>query len=215
MQMNKLSFLILCTIVAISSIGCGTREWPPTDEEVSASVNDNDNSDSESEQDISNSETVTTTAKTTTKAVTSTTTKISTTTSTTALTTITEAVVTTTTSSDTSQSDGININIVQSNSWEAEGKMVYQFDCVINNASSNIVSSWNIEIPVGDAVLLQGWSAKYEISEGILNISPDEYNAEIAANGTFSLGFQLSTNSPIDISQARLNANGISIAPMP
>lgn len=218
MQMNKLAALILCGIIGTSIIGCGTREWPPVDEEASASISDNDSSIVNPEQDLSNTESVTTTAKATTTKVVTTTTKITTaTSSTTAVTTTTvEAVTTTTAASDNvSQTDGLSFSIVQTNSWEADGKTVYQFECIINNATANAVTSWSIEMPAVDASILQGWSAKYDISDGVLNITPDEYNAEIAANGTFSLGFQLSTISPVDTSQARLAANGVSIAPMP
>ncbi len=215
MQTNKITALLFCAIIAVSSVSCGSREWPPTEDDFSVSIGENSSSNSGTENDFNHADASTTTAKsTTTKAVTTVTTKSITTTSSSSTTsTTTKEITTTTTSNNIPQANGLSFNITQTNSWEADGQTVFQFECIINNATENAITSWSIEIPVGDASLLQGWSANYNVSEGLLNISPDEFNTEIAANGTFSLGFQLSTNGNIDTSQAKLYTNGSSISP--
>lgn len=222
-KLNKYIVLISCAAILISLVGCGTREWPPSDkssaslsESIDEAVNDDNNSKSELENsDTTKQDTAVTTTAITTAATTSKTTKATTTTTAVSTTTtITEATTTVTTETAPEQSDGISFSITSTSNWESDGKTYYQYDCSINNSGATPVTSWTIEIPIGDSTLENSWSAKYEVSSQTLIITPDENFAEISANAVFSLGFQISTNSTIDVSQAKLIVNGATISPM-
>lgn len=143
--------------------------------------------------------TTTTVAETTTEEVTTAETTIETT---------VETQTTTTAQQNISGSD-IVFQISNENSWEQEGSTVYQYELSITNNSSTDLSNWSIEIPLSDPAsnFMQGWSADYSVSESKLIITGVDYNATLVPGANTSVGFQIASASPIQISDAVLITN--------
>ncbi len=80
----------------------------------------------------------------------------------------------------------------QSSSWEQDGKYVAQFDIVLKNNSSEALSDWKLTFDnVNDAEILTGWNGKFEISGGVLTITPESYNGTVEPNTSVDCGVQI------------------------
>ena len=80
----------------------------------------------------------------------------------------------------------------QSSSWEQDGKYVAQFDIVLKNNSSEALSDWKLTFDnVNDAEILTGWNGKFEISGGVLTITPESYNGTVDPNTSVDCGVQI------------------------
>lgn len=80
------------------------------------------------------------------------------------------------------------------NSWEAEGKRVYQYELALKNMADKECKSWEIKIPFhSDITLSSGWNGNYTVEGKTLRITSKEYNGTIPAGGTVSdIGFIVS-----------------------
>lgn len=137
---------------------------------------------------------------------------ITTTTATETETTTTSASTTTANESNTASGD-IGFSVLNENSWEQNGSTVYQYELSISNNSTLDLSSWSIQVPLGDssAELLQGWSGEFSVSGNILTITGVDFNSTLSPASQTSIGFQISSQSPINIADSVLSASGVSI----
>lgn len=95
------------------------------------------------------------------------------------------------------------------NSWESGGMICTQFDGVIKNQSGISGKNWKITIPVPEGTKLEnGWNGTYLLNETSLEITPAEYNIEIAANSEITFGFILDTREEFILSQGVLSIDG-------
>ena len=80
------------------------------------------------------------------------------------------------------------------NSWQAEGKMVCQYELNLKNMADKACESWEIEIPFHSNITLSsGWNGNYTVDGKVLHITSKEYNGRIPAGGTVSdIGFIVS-----------------------
>lgn len=89
---------------------------------------------------------------------------------------------------------GIEIQARIKNSWEADGKQVYQYELVLKNISDKECAKWEIELPFhSDITLSDGWNGDYAVQGNTLRITAKEYNGTIPPGGTVSdIGFIVS-----------------------
>lgn len=89
---------------------------------------------------------------------------------------------------------GIEIQAGIKNSWEADGKQVYQYELVLKNISDKECAKWEIELPFhSDITLSDGWNGDYAVQGNTLRITAKEYNGTIPPGGTVSdIGFIVS-----------------------
>ena len=107
--------------------------------------------------------------------------------------------------SDDGKSDeeaGCYVTITTGNSWENSGKYCGQLDAKIVNNTKSEIKNWSIKLtaPEGAAVD-SSWNGNFDIKDGVLIITPVEYNGSIAAGGTIAdIGFIVSVSSQADFS---------------
>lgn len=89
---------------------------------------------------------------------------------------------------------GIEIQASLKNSWEADGKTVYQYELMLENVSGKDMSGWEIEIPFHSEITLSdGWNGEYDAQGSTLRIRSKDYNGSIPAKGVVSdVGFIVS-----------------------
>ena len=94
------------------------------------------------------------------------------------------------------------VTLNNSNSWEGSGKFFGQVDAKITNNSGVELKNWKIEIPVSDDVAIDSfWNGNCELKDGVITITPVEYNGTITAGGNVSdIGIIVSASSKDNIS---------------
>ena len=92
------------------------------------------------------------------------------------------------------ESNGLEVSAVLSNSWEAEGKQVYQYNLTLKNISESDCASWEIDVPfTGEIAVSDGWNGNYTAEGSVLHITSKDYNGTIAAGAYITdIGFILS-----------------------
>lgn len=83
------------------------------------------------------------------------------------------------------------VTITNSNSWETNGGYAGQLDAKITNRSQRELKNWSIELDVPDGTTVDSsWNGNFDVKNGVLTITPVEYNGTIAASGSVSdIGF--------------------------
>ena len=85
-------------------------------------------------------------------------------------------------------SDELSISVGSSNGWGEAPDNFVQLDIRIENQSERAADGWKAEISVGDCVIDQSWSCGCEIKDGVLIITPAEYNSLIAPKNSADIG---------------------------
>lgn len=100
-------------------------------------------------------------------------------------------------------SSGLNGDLVLKSSWDADGKVNYQFDMVLTNPSDSAVSSWAIDIHFSEPITLSdGWGGKYTVNGNTLHVISESYNGKIGAGVALGdLGFIISGPAGLKVVQ--------------
>ncbi|MCM1157686.1 MAG: cellulase family glycosylhydrolase [Bacteroidales bacterium] len=97
------------------------------------------------------------------------------------------------------------ISLTGNSSWENNGMTCTQFDGVIRNQSGESGRDWRITAAVPEgAVVESGWSGTYTVEGTELEITPADYNKEIAAGEEITFGFILDTKTAFTLTDALL-----------
>lgn len=98
-------------------------------------------------------------------------------------------------------SSGLEGSVVCKSSWEADGKMNYQFDMILTNPGDSAVSSWAIDIHFSDTITLSdGWGGTYTVNGNTLHVISNQYNGKIEAGATLGdLGFIITGPSGLTV----------------
>lgn len=100
---------------------------------------------------------------------------------------------------------GYIISYQAGNTWENNGVQMATMDISIKNAEEKSISNWTLEIEIDDLKSCEGWNGSYQVSDNKLTITNAEYNGELAAGETVTLGCNIGTGSPLSLKSARLN----------
>lgn len=86
---------------------------------------------------------------------------------------------------------GVTLHLTMTNSWEAEGETVCQYNLTVENTSDKACEGWEAEIPFQKEFSLKdGWNGEYHKEGDTLRISSKEYNGKIPAGGSVTdVGF--------------------------
>ncbi len=96
--------------------------------------------------------------------------------------------------SQSQTTSGFEIVMTSNNSWESGGMICAQFDGVIKNHSDATGSDWKISVTVPEGSKLENsWNGNYHLNGTTLEITPVDYNKEIAAKSEIPFGFILDT----------------------
>lgn len=91
------------------------------------------------------------------------------------------------------------------NSWGDAGSMNYGVQIGITNNTDNIISGWELKLSIDGLIGCDGWNGTYSASGNTLTISNAEYNGDIPAGGSISVGCNVNTENDFAISSAALN----------
>lgn len=102
--------------------------------------------------------------------------------------------------SDTKTSD-CYVTVSISNSWETGDKFSAQLDAQITNNSSSAIKDWEIKIEAPSGTTVDSsWNGNCELKNGILIITPVEYNSEVGASASVGgIGFIVTVPSQADM----------------
>lgn len=99
---------------------------------------------------------------------------------------------------------GMSVKLKPQNSWGDGSGTRYQIDIVITNTTgNNWGTSWNCSIDMGAAITNPVfWGPSYSTSGNILTLrANDEWNGNIAANGTYSFSGQITVPGGVTLSE--------------
>ena len=103
-----------------------------------------------------------------------------------------------------------NVEILKVNEWNNGNKKNAQYNINIENISGNTIENWKLDFEVnGDFKVSQIWNGNYNISNGNLTISCEEYNSQIQQNQKVEIGFIAEFEKDINIDTYKLSANNI------
>lgn len=109
--------------------------------------------------------------------------------------------------SASAETDGFKMTVTVTNSWESNGNYYYQCSVALANQGSGDINGWQCEISLDcDMNLDQSWCGRFEVNGTTLRISPESYNAAIAAGTTYGdVGFIFYTTKQPGSMQAVLS----------
>ncbi len=101
----------------------------------------------------------------------------------------------------------ISVSVSLRQTWESEGKTFKLFDLSIANASAGEVSPWTVPLQFsGEFELQQGWNGIFATDGSSLIITPESYNATLAAGASISdIGFIVAGAADLSIVNAAGN----------
>lgn len=99
------------------------------------------------------------------------------------------------------KADNLTYIATVSNSWQADGKTVYQYTLTIENQSDKDVENWSIDLKFNENITFSdGWNGNYSVNGATLIIGPKEYNTKILAGEKISdIGFMISGSEKLAI----------------
>ena len=108
--------------------------------------------------------------------------------------------------------DKITLEIGASNSWENGSDKFTQLDGFVKNNSDGTLSGWTVTVKAAKGVSVdQYWNCNITEKDGVLTITPVEWNTSIEAGRDGSFGMILKNSGKIDPSAAKLTAGSIAV----
>lgn len=112
---------------------------------------------------------------------------------------------------DNAEAAALILNV--SNSWESGSDKFVQLDCVVKNASDKILNGWTAAIPVSSEVRVdQSWSCGISVENGIITVTPADYNSKIEPGHEGTFGMILCNAGNIDSSMASIELGNFVIS---
>lgn len=85
--------------------------------------------------------------------------------------------------------DGILVTLIHTGGWGEEDDPFEQYELVIENGTEVDISDWCIKIEIGkEAVCNNIWNGEAEIEDGVLIITPADFNGTIVCGTQASVG---------------------------
>lgn len=98
---------------------------------------------------------------------------------------ITEATETTTSEEVKEEKPACYASVTSNNNWESGGKVSGQLDISITNNSDSQIKNWTVEIPVSADLKVESfWNSNCVVENGVLVITPVEYNTTVEKTST-------------------------------
>lgn len=86
-------------------------------------------------------------------------------------------------------SEGVLVTMLQTGGWGDENDPFLQYDIVVNNTTDTDISDWCIKIKAGaDAACNNIWNGIAELENGVITITPADFNGTIVSGTQASLG---------------------------
>ena len=120
-----------------------------------------------------------------------------------------------TTKTNSQKSDGkkIAFSLKNGNSWPEGNTTIYQLDGTVTNNQSDIISDWEVTLPVSkDIEIKNSWGLTYDLDGTTLIIKPDNNTGNIQPNGSINFGIQIASPEEINASDAVFTAENTSVS---
>lgn len=103
----------------------------------------------------------------------------------------------------------LDVQIESQETYQENGITNTKYKVVLLNKSDKIIENWQIQINVAEnSVLKNSWNGNFKIDNGILKISPVDYNNKVEVNSNIEIGFILESNTKIDVKSYKLFISG-------
>lgn len=100
---------------------------------------------------------------------------------------------------------GIILQYSADSSWGEAGNMYYGLQLGITNNTGENISGWELVMEINGLLGCEGWNGTFSPSGNTLTITNAEYNGDIPAGGTVTIGCNINTQTELKISGASLN----------
>lgn len=107
--------------------------------------------------------------------------------------------------------EGIVIKYSGGNSWENGGVTMTGVEIGIENSDDKKINGWTLELEIKGLESCEGWNGTYKVKGDKLTVTPADYNKEIAAGGSISIGANIGTDGKFEIISAKLNGKSAAV----
>lgn len=116
----------------------------------------------------------------------------------------------------TESSADVSINLKLNSSWQSGGNTTYDYTVTLKNNTDAPCKSWKASIPVADgSSMVSGWSMSYTLENGVITVTPENYNSTIEAKSSVEFGFQLTSTEEIKGDAITITAEKGSVSSSP
>lgn len=106
--------------------------------------------------------------------------------------------------------NGLSLTLNTANGWNDGTSDFIQIDGSVKNDGDSNFSGWTVTIPVGSGVSVdQSWNCNFTVKNGVITVTPVEYNSDVFSGGEATFGMILKNASSVDASKATLKAGSV------
>ncbi|MDE7293793.1 MAG: cellulase family glycosylhydrolase [Oscillospiraceae bacterium] len=110
--------------------------------------------------------------------------------------------------SEEKASDDVELIIGSANGWNDGTNDFSQIDGTIKNNGKGVVNGWTAKISVGsNATVDQSWNCGIDLKDGVLTVTPVEYNGNIDPGSEATFGMILKNPGKIDADKSELTCS--------
>ncbi|MDE6593388.1 MAG: cellulase family glycosylhydrolase [Oscillospiraceae bacterium] len=110
--------------------------------------------------------------------------------------------------SDEKASDDVELIIGSANGWNDGTNDFSQIDGTIKNNGKGVVNGWTAKISVGSGASVdQSWNCGIDLKDGVLTVTPVEYNGNIDPGSEATFGMILKNPGKIDADKSKLTCS--------
>ena len=112
---------------------------------------------------------------------------------------------------ETTQKSGYTVELNADNQWDAgDARIGAQCDIIFHNNTGTDITDWKLEIAVSDSLKVESlWNGEYALKDGILTITPADYNQTIAVNTEIPIGFIMNGDQVPDAGDITYYIDGV------
>ncbi len=98
-----------------------------------------------------------------------------------------------------------SVSLKAGNTWQSAGSTFLQVDGTITNKGKASITNWKVTVPLAPSGAVNScWNMDYDLSDGILTITPSDHNQTVPAGGSITFGMILTNPGDFDTEKATL-----------
>ncbi len=110
-------------------------------------------------------------------------------------------------------SDKVTLTLNASNGWENGADKFTQLDGTVKNGSDSVVNGWTVTIPAASGVRVdQKWNCEISVKDGILTVTPVDYNSKIDVGSEGTFGMILCNAGTVDSTKATVKFGAVTVS---
>ncbi|MCD7904501.1 MAG: cellulase family glycosylhydrolase [Clostridiales bacterium] len=113
------------------------------------------------------------------------------------------------TSSASSSALNVPVSVKTNSKWQENSSYCYSYEITADNNSSKTISDWQMKLTFsGSTEIMQLWNGSYNLEGNALKISPANYNKNLTAGSSLSVGFNCKSSAQTEIISVKLYEKG-------